>query len=250
MILCDKCPKAFCDRCIEKNLGKTKCKEITKAKIWACFGCEPSQLYEHKAIYYSIYLYKKSQVLEEEVTVSEISPTNERTKRTRSNPFDVTEPSDNFITENIEEALKTAMVYKKCLDKALEMKLEMDNKCKNSAQKMDRTSYVRMASSLHKIYQTCIENVDILDDIIVRSHEEQFSSSRHLSNQNVNVDSEEENRPTISKERKQEMGSDSKTKQSLEKETTRPDLLPIVLVKRVKIDDKVKGKRSKKNCDT
>ena len=55
ILLCDKCPNAFCKKCLTKNLGARALREITKAEEWSCLVCDPSPIYHLKAIYYCVY---------------------------------------------------------------------------------------------------------------------------------------------------------------------------------------------------
>merc|ERR1712168_1018925 len=54
IFLCDKCPNAFCKKCIKRNLGRRKVTEIENKDEWTCI---PKQIYKQRAIYYSIYHY-------------------------------------------------------------------------------------------------------------------------------------------------------------------------------------------------
>lgn len=55
ILLCDKCPNAFCKKCIQRNLGSRALREITKSEEWSCLLCDSSPLYSLKAIYYCVY---------------------------------------------------------------------------------------------------------------------------------------------------------------------------------------------------
>ena len=91
LIVCDKCPAAFCKRyylttsqqckntiflgneillwceklvstpfrCIQRNLGRETVVSIKDSNDWGCFVCHPQQIYEHKARYYSLYRLNK-----------------------------------------------------------------------------------------------------------------------------------------------------------------------------------------------
>jgi chemotaxis protein histidine kinase CheA len=56
ILLCDKCPNAFCKKCLQRNLGSRALREITKAEEWNCLVCDPSPLHTLKALYYCVYI--------------------------------------------------------------------------------------------------------------------------------------------------------------------------------------------------
>ena len=55
ILLCDKCPNAFCKKCLNRNLGSKALREITKSEEWCCLLCDPKPLYPQKALYYCAY---------------------------------------------------------------------------------------------------------------------------------------------------------------------------------------------------
>ena len=55
ILLCDKCPNAFCKKCLNKNLGARAVREITKAEEWFCLLCDPTPIKSLKAQYMKIY---------------------------------------------------------------------------------------------------------------------------------------------------------------------------------------------------
>ena len=47
LICCDFCEKAFCKKCIKRNLGKSKLEELLEAdedEKWSCFCCDPAPI--------------------------------------------------------------------------------------------------------------------------------------------------------------------------------------------------------------
>ena len=54
-MLCDKCPNAFCKKCLNRNLGARAVREITKAEEWFCLLCDPTPIKSLKAQYLKIY---------------------------------------------------------------------------------------------------------------------------------------------------------------------------------------------------
>ena len=54
LLICDKCPGAFCKRCIQRNLGRKELAQITSADEWACFLCNPKPIYKFRAEYFAM----------------------------------------------------------------------------------------------------------------------------------------------------------------------------------------------------
>ena len=55
ILLCDKCPNAFCKKCLSRNLGARALREITKSEEWSCLMCDSTPIYPLKAAYYCVY---------------------------------------------------------------------------------------------------------------------------------------------------------------------------------------------------
>ena len=55
ILLCDKCPNAFCKKCLQRNLGSRALREITKSEEWACLVCDPTPIRGLQAIYMKVY---------------------------------------------------------------------------------------------------------------------------------------------------------------------------------------------------
>ena len=55
ILLCDKCPNAFCKKCLGRNLGGRALREITKSEEWSCLLCDPTPIQSLKAIYMKLY---------------------------------------------------------------------------------------------------------------------------------------------------------------------------------------------------
>ncbi|XP_075972947.1 ADD domain-containing protein 1 [Anticarsia gemmatalis] len=54
---CSDCPHVFCAKCIRRNLGTPKIKEIETADDWKCFKCNPSCLKDLRAICWAVLRY-------------------------------------------------------------------------------------------------------------------------------------------------------------------------------------------------
>merc|ERR1712223_1976490 len=174
LIICDKCHLAFCEKCIEINLGKETLTKIKEAEEWKCFSCDPSQIYGVKSMYYAVYIYNQSQPDEDDgKEIEEISILNgmhiEEKRRRSKRSIEILTPPRTFIEENVEEALKTVEVFRTCLAKEQKAWNDLEDQ-------EDKGVLKRKVLALHKIYETCIENTDILDHIITRAYEERFDS--------------------------------------------------------------------------
>ncbi len=55
ILLCDKCPNAFCKKCLNKHLGAKALREIKSAETWECLVCQPKPIQSMKAQYYCLY---------------------------------------------------------------------------------------------------------------------------------------------------------------------------------------------------
>ena len=55
ILLCDKCPNAFCKKCLGRNLGGRALREITKSEEWSCLLCDPTPIQNLQAIYMKLY---------------------------------------------------------------------------------------------------------------------------------------------------------------------------------------------------
>ena len=71
MMLCDSCENVFCQRCIRRNLGRSKVKEIEEAEEWNCLVCDPTQIRSLRSLYYSIWTIKEKKRVEETKNTTE-----------------------------------------------------------------------------------------------------------------------------------------------------------------------------------
>ena len=65
MLLCDSCKNVFCQRCIRRNLGRSKVKEIEEADEWNCLVCEPKQIRSLRVLFYSLWAFKEKKRTED-----------------------------------------------------------------------------------------------------------------------------------------------------------------------------------------
>jgi len=186
IVLCDKCPKAFCKKCISRNLGRQKMGEITSAEEWKCFCCDPKQLYEKQAEYWAVWQrfksgnYKKPAELKKEA--KEAAEKKEKAEKEKKINQMMKRPK-NFIDENLAEAFKTLNVYQRCLEQ------ERDRWLK-SGQQANLTNGTSICRALRKIYAITKQNMDLLDKAVVQSFVENFpreSTRIHMGKVGIKV---------------------------------------------------------------
>jgi len=171
ILLCDKCPNAFCKKCLNRNLGSKALREITKSEEWMCLLCDPKPLYPQKAMYYCAY---KSQdqiksMREADREKEKLKRQNSRNKGVSKSEKDaVVKNPQNFLEENISEAFKTLEVYQKALE------TERTRCIKTVKEGMSVDTATSITRKLRKLYAVTQKNMDLLDRAIVESFVENF----------------------------------------------------------------------------
>merc|ERR1712223_1984422 len=113
ILLCDKCPNAFCKKCLTRNLGARAVREITKSEEWCCLLCDPTPIQTLKATYMKIY--KSQEEIKEKRKLDRKKGNLKAKYNMPKKPAPVKSPR-NFLEENISEAFKTLEVYQKALE--------------------------------------------------------------------------------------------------------------------------------------
>jgi len=175
IILCDKCPKAFCRTCVQRNMGRKKLQEITNADEWKCFCCDPKQLYEMQALYWAVWQryksgnYKKPSEIrkEKEKEKKEAAKKSKNERQQKLAATNVIKNPKNFVDENISEAFNTLKVYQKVLEQ------ERDRWVK-AGQNLNVNSATAVCRALRKIYAITKQNMDLLDKAVVQSFVENY----------------------------------------------------------------------------
>ncbi|RVE45967.1 hypothetical protein evm_009370 [Chilo suppressalis] len=54
---CSDCPHVFCAKCVKRNFGQPKIKEIENADDWKCFKCNPRCLWDLRALCWALLRY-------------------------------------------------------------------------------------------------------------------------------------------------------------------------------------------------
>jgi len=170
ILLCDKCPNAFCKKCLGRNLGGRALREITKSEEWSCLLCDPVPIQSLKAIYMKLY---KSQ---DEIKDLRAKDREEARKNKPKKKADVSKKEKdalvkspkNFLEENISEAFKTLEVYQKALE------TERTRCIKSVKEGMSVDTSTSITRKLRKLYAVTQKNMDLLDRAIVESFVENF----------------------------------------------------------------------------
>merc|ERR1739848_223925 len=171
ILLCDKCPNAFCKKCLNRNLGSKALREITKSEEWMCLLCDPKPLYPQKALYYCAYK-SQDQIKQMREADREKEKLRRQASRNRgvskSEKDAVVKNPQNFLEENISEAFKTLEVYQKALE------TERTRCIKTVKEGMSVDTATSITRKLRKLYAVTQKNMDLLDRAIVESFVENF----------------------------------------------------------------------------
>ena len=60
LLCCDTCTRAFCRKCIKRNLGRVKVSEIEESEQWRCLVCDPRQVWRQRGVFYSVWMFQKT----------------------------------------------------------------------------------------------------------------------------------------------------------------------------------------------
>merc|ERR1719412_1243609 len=169
ILLCDKCPNAFCKKCLTRNLGARAVREITKSEEWCCLLCDPLPIQTLKATYLKIYKsqeeIKEKRAKDREEAKLKNKKKNEITKKEKDA---LVKSPKNFLEENISEAFKTLEVYQKALEN------ERTRCIRTVKEGMSVDTATSITRKLRKLYAVTQKDMDLLDRAIVESFVENF----------------------------------------------------------------------------
>jgi len=172
---CDKCKvHVFCKRCITRNCGRSKFAEINDTDEWACFTCEPSQIFKERNLMRLLSLWAaerkrlKRTGRKEKDTPKKKEKMMEEKKRKREEMMRLKHEEEiskveNFIDENIHEAFDTLAIYQKCLE-------DERRKWIRARKSMNATNAATAAKSLRRIYEITRQNMELLDHSLVEGY--------------------------------------------------------------------------------
>jgi len=171
ILLCDKCPNAFCKKCLGRNLGGRALREITKSEEWSCLLCDPTPIQNLQAIYMKLYKsqdeIKEKRAKDREEARKNKKPAKKEAVSKKEKDALVKSPK-NFLEENISEAFKTLEVYQKALE------TERTRCIKSVKEGMSVDTSTSITRKLRKLYAVTQKNMDLLDRAIVESFVENF----------------------------------------------------------------------------
>ncbi len=161
LLCCDGCPKAFCKRCIQRNLGRKFLANISNAEEWMCLVCDPRQIYKFRAEYYVLVKFVKNMVKSPEKSAGGRSRGGGAPTVTASTIKALDKAAaENFVDEQIQEALKTLLIYQKSLTK----QRDAWAKAKREMQ-VDKVAPV--CKALRKAFVFASKNMELLDLALV-----------------------------------------------------------------------------------
>merc|ERR1711971_742178 len=170
ILLCDKCPNAFCKKCLGRNLGGRALREITKSEEWSCLLCDPTPIQNPQAIYMKLYK-SQDEIKDKRAKDREEARKNKKPKKeavSKKEKDALVKSPKNFLEENISEAFKTLEVYQKALE------TERTRCIKSVKEGMSVDTSTSITRKLRKLYAVTQKNMDLLDRAIVESFVENF----------------------------------------------------------------------------
>jgi len=170
ILLCDKCPNAFCKKCLGRNLGGRALREITKSEEWSCLLCDPTPIQSLQAIYMKLYK-SQDEIKDLRAKDREEARKNKPKKKevvSKKEKDALVKSPKNFLEENISEAFKTLEVYQKALE------TERTRCIKSVKEGMSVDTSTSITRKLRKLYAVTQKNMDLLDRAIVESFVENF----------------------------------------------------------------------------
>merc|ERR1711971_807274 len=170
ILLCDKCPNAFCKKCLGRNLGGRALREITKSEEWSCLLCDPTPIQNLQAIYMKLYK-SQDEIKDKRAKDREEARKNKKPKKeavSKKEKDALVKSPKNFLEENISEAFKTLEVYQKALE------TERTRCIKSVKEGMSVDTSTSITRKLRKLYAVTQKNMDLLDRAIVESFVENF----------------------------------------------------------------------------
>lgn len=176
---CDKCKvHVFCKRCITRNCGRSKFAEINEADEWACFCCDPSQIYKERNLMLTLAKWsaqrkklkkagKKETPKKKEKEDKQEEKKRKREEAVKKKQAEEISKVENFIDENIHEAFDTLSIYQKCLE-------DERRKWIRARRSMTANNAATAAKSLRRIYEITRQNMELLDHSLVEGYKSVF----------------------------------------------------------------------------
>lgn len=171
---CDNCPYVYCKKCITRNLGRKKFSEINDSESWACFSCDPSQIYKERALMFSMTKWMselkqkkrlKDKAKAEKKKTEVLKKKAEQKMKEKEAKFEAEASRvDNFVDEALHEAFETLGIYQKCLQ-------DEQKKWIRNRKAMTAANTATIVKSLRKIFSITRQNMELLDSTLVQGYE-------------------------------------------------------------------------------
>jgi len=175
---CDCCPKVFCKRCLTRNLGRHRFKEINDAEEWKCPLCDPSQIYKERCLMLAVSQWSqekkqrkkmnKSKKMEEKVVKRKNKQEEEKQKKFEEEASKIV----NFVDETVHEAFETLNIYQKCL-------LDEQRRWIRVRKTMNAGNTATTVKNLRKIFAITKQNMELLDTALIQGYGETFPDESH-----------------------------------------------------------------------
>jgi len=170
---CDECKYVFCKKCITRNLGRGKFAEINDSDKWACFCCDPSQIFKERALMFSLSKWMselkvknklKMKLKTEKKKTESLKKKVEQKKKEKEAQFEKEASKvDNFVDEAFHEAFETLNIYQKCMQ-------DEQKKWIKQRKNMNSNNTAAIVRSLRKIFNITKQNMDLLDTTLVQGY--------------------------------------------------------------------------------
>jgi len=170
---CDECKYVFCKKCITRNLGRGKFAEINDSDKWACFCCDPTQIFKERALMFSLSKWiselkvknkLKMKLKTEKKKTESLKKKVEQKKKEKEAQFEKEASKvDNFVDEAFHEAFETLNIYQKCMQ-------DEQKKWIKQRKNMNPNNTASIVRSLRKIFNITKQNMDLLDTTLVQGY--------------------------------------------------------------------------------
>ena len=151
LLCCDTCTRAFCKKCIKRNLGRVKVSEIEESEQWRCLVCDPRQVWRQRGVFYSVWMFQKT------IGDQEDGDRGKGKKKMKK----------SFIDDALKDGTGVNKIFGDYLEKAASSWARKD------ANRND-DDVIRMAKKIRNIIQVSQHNLSLLDKYIVEGFQSQF----------------------------------------------------------------------------
>ena len=174
MLFCDSCPRAFCRKCLLRNLGRKVFAEVMKSDEWKCIVCEPAQIFTQKAFYYALFIHQ------EELAAKKAVKKDEAPKRTNlkgrvaikkltKELTSTSSGSKTFIDDILVDAFKVSSRFHRSLEKRRKRWMKA-----NREPELEPELALTITLKLKKILSKTSTNMLQLDESLTTSFKEKF----------------------------------------------------------------------------